>query len=73
MTREKPSTRRVHSDVSGNIATRYADDEICLILSNITRVSLLKFFGATSRNDMTDRRLNDAEIYALERFRHLLD
>jgi hypothetical protein len=69
----KQNARRIHSDLEGNIAERQDDDELCLMLSDLTRVSLLKFFDKMSRNDMTDRGLNDAEILALRQFRHSLD
>ena len=70
----KTGTRVIRSDIDGNVSAMHQDDdETCLMLSNLTRVSLLKLFGGLSRADMTNRRLDDSEIDALNRFRHLLD
>jgi hypothetical protein len=64
----RPETRRVHSDMDGKAAIQYADDEICIIVSESARVALLTFFGKTSRDDMLARGLSHEQARIIEHF-----
>ena len=65
--------RKIYPDLDGKLdPAKIADDEVCVVLENPTRVALIKLLGSMSRHSYGEKGLNDREIHALEGMYHLL-
>lgn len=62
------SSRHIHTKIDGTPfePVMITDDETCLVISNTTRVAVIKLLGSFSRDAYTQRGLNEREIVALE-------
>lgn len=67
------TARIIHSDVSGYLdGEKVADEETCVVFSDLARVAAIKLLGSMSRNAYTDKGLSEREIHALEGLYYLL-
>lgn len=68
------NSRIIRSDLDGNLdASKLADDETCVVLSNVMRIALLKLCGSISPRDLQAKGLSEHEAGLVSRFYHLLE
>lgn len=68
------AARHIYTDLENRIepGVILSDDESCFVLSNVTRVALIKLLGSCSRNDHRGRGLDEREAISLERLYSVL-
>lgn len=66
-------TRQIYSDTSGYLdGEKVADDETCIVFSNVTRIAAIKLLGNMSRMQYEANGLTDHEAQLLERLYYIL-